>query len=47
MIDIAVIVGANRTKAEAEFRDVLRFEMDLAKVLQSIVFNFYVKKLII
>lgn len=36
MVDIAVIVGANKSKAEAEFLDVLKFEMELAKVLPSI-----------
>lgn len=32
MIDAAVIFGANKTMAEREMYDVLRFEMELAKV---------------
>lgn len=32
MIDIAVIFGANRTQAEQEMTDVLKFEIELAKV---------------
>lgn len=32
MIDIAVIFGANRSRAEIEMTDVLKFEIELAKV---------------
>lgn len=32
MIDVAVIFGANRTRAEKEMTDVLEFEIELANV---------------
>lgn len=32
MVDAAVIFGANQTNAETESLDILRFEMELAKV---------------
>lgn len=32
MVDIAVILGANKTNAEIELRESLEFEMNLANV---------------
>lgn len=32
MVDSAVVIGANKTVAEVELLDSLRFEMELAKV---------------
>lgn len=32
MVDVAVMFGANRTRAEKEMTDVLKFEIELAKV---------------
>lgn len=37
MVDAAVIFGANRSNAETEFRDVLQFEIELAKVNENCV----------
>lgn len=34
MVDVAVMLGANRTRAHAEMSDVLLFEEDLAKVYE-------------
>lgn len=36
MIDAAVLFGANKTLAEREQYDALRFEMDLAKVCEPL-----------
>lgn len=35
MIDVAVIFGANRTRAEKDMSDVLQFEIELAKVVHT------------
>lgn len=32
MLDVAVVLGANRTRAESELRPALEFEIELAKV---------------
>lgn len=32
MVDVAVVLGANRTQAEVELRAALEFEIELAKV---------------
>lgn len=37
MIDVAVMFGANRTKAEREMFDALQFEIDLAKVPKNAI----------
>ena len=37
MVDSAVVFGANKTVAEAELLDSLRFEMELAKVLTDLI----------
>lgn len=38
MVDVAVIFGADRTDAEYELLESLRFEMELAKVLKTTQF---------
>ena len=35
MVDVAVALGANRTKAEKEFRDVLKLQIQIHKVCNS------------
>lgn len=39
MVDNAVIFGANRTRAEAELKDALEFEMKLANVIFGFILN--------
>lgn len=41
MVDTAVMFGANRTRAESELLDALQFEIELAKVYQSVYFEFF------
>lgn len=36
MVDIAVLFGADRKKAEQELGESLNFEIDLAKVIKNI-----------
>ena len=43
MVDVAVILGANQNQAEKELSEVLRFEIEMAKVspLNKIQFVFH------
>lgn len=42
MVDAAVIFGANKSVAELELLESLKFEIDLAKVSYNIIFCFFI-----